>query len=278
MPIYYALRDAFGIKDIIEDSRETLQGTRFTYRTFEPSEGVATVGRSRSGRIMAGLRYSSGGTSKYWLPLHTHSKPTAQGSSAEEYDMIMADDGPIRLSHGDKRRSSSKVGRGRDGETVSLKFSDVDSEDGDGLEELFQSSKKLEHGDYNFPAIDLYDPNKDPQDEPGMERLEVFAREGSSSSSSSSNPSTSFGDLLAHHDRGVSESASTQSLYSEASSSVPSTLVSVESSARHSVTVRDGCVENVNGFVPPPPKVPKWKRHFRGTPGPVTSSDKQVLK
>lgn len=281
MPIYYALRDAFGIKDIIEDSRETLQGTRFTYRTFEPSEGVATVGRSRSGRIMAGLRYSSGGTSKYWLPLHSNSKPAAQGSSVEEYDMTMADDGPIRLSHGDKGRSSSRGGRGRrgrDGETISLKFSDLDSEDGDGLEELFQSSKKLEHGDYNFPAIDVYDPSEDVQDEPGMERLESFAREGSSSSSSSSDPGGSFGNLLAHHDRGVSESASTQSLYSEASSSAPSTLVSVDSSARHSVKVRDGCVENVNGFIPPPPKVPQWKRHFRGTPGPIASTDKQALK
>ncbi|GJJ67879.1 hypothetical protein EMPS_00225 [Entomortierella parvispora] len=273
MPIYYALRDAFGIQDIIEDSRETLQGTRFTYRTFEPSEGVATIGRSRSGRIMAGLRYSAGGTSKYWLPLHTNSKPTEQESPLEEYDMTMTDEGPIR--HGDKRRSYGR----RAGDTVSLRFSDVDSEDGDGLEELFQSSKKLEHGDYNFPAIDVYDPNLDSQDEPGMERLQVFAQEGSSSSSSSSDPSRSYNDLLTHHERGVSESASTRSLYSETSSSAPSTLVSVESSTTgHSVKVRDGCVENVNGFVPPPPKAPRWKRQLRGTPSPVASSDKQVLK
>ncbi|KAG0045234.1 hypothetical protein BGZ83_009522 [Gryganskiella cystojenkinii] len=294
MPIYYALRDAFGIRDIIEDSRETLQGTRFTYRTFEPSDGVATVGRSRSGRIMAGLRYSSGGASKYWLPLHASKADRTQESMqglVEEYDLDMTD-GPINLHTG-------KRGAGRgDGETISLKFSDVDSQDGDSLEELFHDSKKLPYGDYNFPAIDVYDPNQDRShdDQDGscqsgdtsasaseaantatrtLEGLEgLRAALGQDTYSFISSSASTHGDFMSNNfNRTVRPSISTQSLFSDASySTAPSTMVASDASTGRSnghgsVVVRDGCVENVNGFVPPA-KIPKWKlRGLRGESG-----------
>ncbi|GAA5958399.1 hypothetical protein JCM21900_002182 [Sporobolomyces salmonicolor] len=68
LPITYALRDAFGCKDLWLDSLTTLRGTGFSYRTFEPaSSTVHSFGPTLDRRLRAGLRYSSGGSRKYWL-------------------------------------------------------------------------------------------------------------------------------------------------------------------------------------------------------------------
>ena len=68
MRMGYALRDAFGLKDLAEDTKTTLRGEGINYRAFEPSEGGMHVGAARERRIRAGLRYSAGGRRKYWLP------------------------------------------------------------------------------------------------------------------------------------------------------------------------------------------------------------------
>ncbi|TFY75963.1 hypothetical protein EWM64_g8047, partial [Hericium alpestre] len=68
MPMFYAIRDAFGIKDVVEDTKATLFGKGMDYREFEPSEGHIHQGLGRERRIRAGLRYSKGGKGKYWLP------------------------------------------------------------------------------------------------------------------------------------------------------------------------------------------------------------------
>ncbi|KAI9590867.1 hypothetical protein BDF19DRAFT_145798 [Syncephalis fuscata] len=64
MPMFYALRDAFGYKDVWQDTITTVSGTEFNYRTFEPADGVAA---SWQKRINTGLRYSHGGRGKYWI-------------------------------------------------------------------------------------------------------------------------------------------------------------------------------------------------------------------
>ncbi|KAH9973661.1 organic solute transporter Ostalpha-domain-containing protein [Lactifluus volemus] len=68
MPVRYAFRDAFGFKDVLWDARATLNGQGMDYREFEPSEGHMHQGLGRERRIRAGLRYSRGGQTKYWLP------------------------------------------------------------------------------------------------------------------------------------------------------------------------------------------------------------------
>src|SRR3954465_15572675 len=68
MPMKYAFKDCMGFRDVIEDTLETIRGSRFNYRTFEPAEGMAHIGPSRTARIMAGLRFTGGGAGKYWLP------------------------------------------------------------------------------------------------------------------------------------------------------------------------------------------------------------------
>lgn len=69
LPVKYALRDSFGFRDVLQDSVLTLRGTGFSYRTFEPAAGALHQGPARERRVRAGLRYTDGGRTKYWLPL-----------------------------------------------------------------------------------------------------------------------------------------------------------------------------------------------------------------
>lgn len=68
MPFLYAVKDAFGVKDVWLDIKSTLKGRGISYQAYEPAEGGVHVGQGRQRRIKAGLRYSSGGKKKYWLP------------------------------------------------------------------------------------------------------------------------------------------------------------------------------------------------------------------
>ncbi|ORX33656.1 organic solute transporter Ostalpha-domain-containing protein [Kockovaella imperatae] len=68
LPFTYALRDAFGLKDVWEDSKDTFRGQGISYQAYEPAEGALHYGLGRQKRIRAGLRYSKGGKAKYWLP------------------------------------------------------------------------------------------------------------------------------------------------------------------------------------------------------------------
>ncbi|GAA5976298.1 hypothetical protein JCM5350_001410 [Sporobolomyces pararoseus] len=80
LPIMFALRDAFGYKDLVLDSLTTVRGTGFSYRTFEPaSSTVHSFGPTLDRRLRAGLRYSTTNGKKYWLP-----QPTQGGPGGEE--------------------------------------------------------------------------------------------------------------------------------------------------------------------------------------------------
>ncbi|GAA5879900.1 hypothetical protein JCM16303_004390 [Sporobolomyces ruberrimus] len=80
LPMMFALRDAFGYKDLVLDSLTTVRGTGFSYRTFEPaSSTVHSFGPTLDRRLRAGLRYSTSNGKKYWLP-----QPTQGGTGGEE--------------------------------------------------------------------------------------------------------------------------------------------------------------------------------------------------
>ena len=68
LPFLYALRDAFGLKDVWQDTKDTFRGRGISYQAYEPAEGGLHYGAGRQKRIRAGLRYSKGGKSKYWIP------------------------------------------------------------------------------------------------------------------------------------------------------------------------------------------------------------------
>lgn len=129
MPIRMAIKDSFGLKDVMMDTLDTLKGEGFSYRSFEPSEGVPHMGSSRTSRIMAGLRYSNITTKKHWLEPAPTSRFLNSGGRGMNEELV------------------------HDHDSEPLEFEDPDSTD--EMETLYDASRKMEFGDYNYPVIDF---------------------------------------------------------------------------------------------------------------------------
>ena len=143
--MYYAFRDTFGFKDVVEDSKTTLRGEGMDYREFEPSEGYIHQGEGRERRIRAGLRYSKGGKSKYWLPQTNQETNPTNSPLLEDEEGVIPD-----LTHPGSEIPNSMV-RGVKEHGFELPFGDIDDKD----EALFEYSRKYLFGDYNYPCIDV---------------------------------------------------------------------------------------------------------------------------
>ncbi|KAI0916543.1 hypothetical protein AcV5_010451 [Taiwanofungus camphoratus] len=173
MPIFYAFRDAFGLKDVIEDTKATLRGEGMDYREFEPSDGYIHQGAGRDRRIRAGLRYSQGGKSKYWLPRpaktsrpprnfeqglnRTVERFAGQDQSEDVYAPLLSDQVENVVQTAADLRSPQDEGLGLfesgpvlDG-SFDLPFGEIEDAD----EELFEHSKAYLFGDYNYPCVDI---------------------------------------------------------------------------------------------------------------------------
>lgn len=137
MPVKYAMRDAFGPKDLIEDTKETFGGKHYEYRVFDTGDNVLAHEQSdsRTARMMEGMRYERGGKGKYWIP-----RPDEINSRTP---LLSAGPGPSRAA----TMSTSKSGRGYDGngEPDEPEEARLDAED----ERLFTTAKALEFGDWN---------------------------------------------------------------------------------------------------------------------------------
>ncbi|OBZ78333.1 hypothetical protein A0H81_01686 [Grifola frondosa] len=173
MPMLYAFRDAFGLKDVVEDTKATLRGEGMDYREFEPSEGQIHQGAGRDRRIRAGLRYSQGGKRKYWLPQHTQStrppgsmdsrmnraaeRITGRDQVEDVYAPLLSDQAEdvvhtaadLRIPYDGGFNLFANEPITEDG--YELPFGDLDDMD----EELFEHSKKYVFGDYNYPCVDI---------------------------------------------------------------------------------------------------------------------------
>jgi len=161
MPIKYAIRDSFSVKDVVEDSKSTLRGKGMDYREFEPSEGFMHQGAGRERRIRAGLRYAEGGKKKYWLPNQVNADSGGRlGRGFNQDDEVYAPllegqagsvvhTAPDLQSPGQEDPALLLGGSDTTG-GFDLPFGDLD----EGDEELFQNSKKYLFGDYNYPVID----------------------------------------------------------------------------------------------------------------------------
>ncbi|KAH8155621.1 uncharacterized protein LAJ45_00631 [Morchella importuna] len=147
LPVYYAFRDAFGIRDLIEDTKQTFAGKGYEYRLFDPSDNVIAHPESgaRVARMMDGLRYERGGKGKYWIP-----KPTSRtgllnspGPSGRESPM----------SPGEAERGPN---RWRGADYGAMEEVEIDEDD----EKLYSHARALEYGDYNYPVITAHEPWK----------------------------------------------------------------------------------------------------------------------
>jgi len=164
MPFYYAFKDAFGLKDVVEDSKATLRGEGMDYREFEPAEGFMHQGEGRDRRMRAGLRYSRGGQKKYWLPKAVPSQEnrfidraaSKLGVESEAHAPLLARQAqsvvhlaPDMMQDRDDEPSFWGEPEVEDG--YELPFGDIDEAD----EELFAHSRQYLFGDYNYPCIDV---------------------------------------------------------------------------------------------------------------------------
>ncbi|KAL2264310.1 hypothetical protein VTK26DRAFT_7276 [Humicola hyalothermophila] len=137
MPVWYAARDAFGIRDLIQDSKETFKGDKYGYRIFDSGDKIMAheASRSRLARIKEGMRYERGGKGKYWIP-----RP---GEINQTTPLLGADGG------GPSRRNGSLSPH-----TNSLDELVLDPDE----ELLYESARKLEYGDWNYPVITASEP------------------------------------------------------------------------------------------------------------------------
>lgn len=169
MPVYYALRDAFGLKDVLEDFKSTLRGEGLNYREFEPAEGFVHRGQGRERRIRAGLRYAEGGQKKYWLPMpvNTAERSNPEGPVGraarrvgapepedEEVYAPLLEDQAADVVHDApdiaRKKRSVRDGSGFDQNGFELPF----DEPTDADEENYQQSRNYLFGDYHYPCID----------------------------------------------------------------------------------------------------------------------------
>ena len=168
MPFFYAVRDAFGLLDVLEDSRATLHGG-VSYRTFEPVEGGIHVGSGRDRRIRAGLRYAKGGKQKYWLPLPQDADSAAVATAPLQaarrpwdpqrgYASLMAEQDEDVVHEGPSYRQSQYRNDdaalipdyiANDDDNLSLDFGSPQEDE----DMMYDESRKLLFGDYNYPVI-----------------------------------------------------------------------------------------------------------------------------
>lgn len=148
MPVKYALRDAFGIRDLIEDTKETLGGKHYEYRIFDTGDNVLAheESDSRVARMMEGMRYERGGKGKYWIP-----KP----GEANSRTPLLGNTGPS----GAETMSSTKTNgtMNFEGDLDEPDDAVIDPED----ERLFANARILEFGDWNVglsPSFNNFSP------------------------------------------------------------------------------------------------------------------------
>lgn len=140
MPVKYALRDAFGIRDLIEDTKMTLRGDNYEYRIFDSGDNIIAHEQSdsRLKRVMAGMRYERGGKGKYWIP-----KPGKASGQVNSRTPLLAEPGPSR---------DARAGRGLRNNTPDRfrSYSDIEETTLDFEDEvLFTNARALEFGDWN---------------------------------------------------------------------------------------------------------------------------------
>ncbi|PYH94215.1 PF03619 domain protein [Aspergillus ellipticus CBS 707.79] len=144
LPVKYALRDSFGIRDLIEDTKMTLRGENYEYRLFDSGDHIIphAESNSRVRRVMHGMRYERGGKAKYWIP-----KP---GETNSRTPLLAGYE-----SSGRDRRSST-LSRFRSNSDIQETTLDEDDE------RLFTNARALEFGDWNYPVITA---NEVPEDQ-----------------------------------------------------------------------------------------------------------------
>ena len=151
MPVKFAVRDAFGPRDLIEDAKETFYGTQYEYRYFDAEDNVIAheQSASRQARMQEGMRYERGGRGKYWLP----EPGKANAKTPLLAQMVGSNARTMSPSGGGTDSSAPKRnGAARYGALHELEETNLDPEE----ERLYTSARALEFGDWNYPVINTH--------------------------------------------------------------------------------------------------------------------------
>lgn len=130
MPVGHAFRDAFGIRDLIEDSKETFRGDNYGYRVFDSGDKVMAHedSKSRLARLREGMRYERGGKGKYWIP-----KPGEINSTT-----------PL-LGNGGSSSSNNRADQINENTHGTFDEPELDPEE----DAMYNAARELEYGDWN---------------------------------------------------------------------------------------------------------------------------------
>lgn len=164
LPMKYALRDAFGPIDLIQDAKDTFAGTRYEYRQFDAGDDVLAHEESaqRAARIKEGMRFSRS-KGKYWIP-----DPNDINSKTPLLNKVTGHEelGQRHVTSGSTSPNSMY------GATISGSYDDLSSNPvlDDDDEELFRHARDLEFGDWNYPVITAHNASREDRlyREPGI--------------------------------------------------------------------------------------------------------------
>ncbi|KAF7548836.1 hypothetical protein G7046_g8534 [Stylonectria norvegica] len=147
MPMKFAFRDAFGIRDLIEDSKDTFRGDNYGYRVFDSGDKVMAHedSKSRLARLKDGMRYERGGKGKYWLP-----KP---GEINTTTPLLRSNGGTSTTHAGDETRVD-QINENTHGTFEELEIDPAE-------DRLYEMARALEFGDWNYPVITANEPLRD---------------------------------------------------------------------------------------------------------------------
>lgn len=138
MPVKFALRDSFGPRDLIEDTKDTFSGKTYEYRLFDSGDNILAheSSSSRVARMMEGMRYERGGKGKYWIP-----KPGEVNSRTP----LLRQESNGNKSPTERPIDAQHMGYGNDEVEELL----LESDD----EQLYDRARQLEFGDWNVRLI-----------------------------------------------------------------------------------------------------------------------------
>ncbi|RBR16914.1 uncharacterized protein FIESC28_06748 [Fusarium coffeatum] len=147
MPLRHAFKDAFGIRDLIEDSKLTFRGDTYGYRIFDSGDKVMAHedSKSRLARLKEGMRYERGGKGKYWLP-----KPGEVNSTTP-------------LLRGNGESSDNRPDQINENTHGTFEEPEVDADE----DRLYEQARQLEYGDWNYPVITASEPLRERYRSPG---------------------------------------------------------------------------------------------------------------
>lgn len=144
MPVRFALRDSAGIRDLIEDTKQTFRGKNYDYRTFDSGDHIIAheESHSRIARMEDGMRYERGGKGKYWIPKSNATSRT-----------------PLLAKTGSKNPPAPESrGRAHDYRATEPDIEiAIDAED----ECLFTNARALEFGDWNYPVVTAHEATRE---------------------------------------------------------------------------------------------------------------------